>query len=528
MKFHYLCYKMGEIYSYCISLTRSQPSVAVTFNDGGVWFQVPERTAEDVDCQLLAVPISCSCPVCSAEFTTQKQLADHMSRLADDDTCYTCKICDSKFCNSHVLVEHKCLRPVSHVHSHTCLVSGNVSRSVASFRRHCVTHNGEHPYNSDKCPKVFTSKSGVDHYKYCHPLRQNYHCQNCDQEFSDWDKMIEHIEKKHTCSNEMLTCSICSRSWLSGREFLIHYQACHMAKETKNIARHSNVTCSVCYKVFPQPSALSRHLKLHNLLSRHHMCEFCGEVITRRDRVLIHARKHYGNELPESYKKLERLSECQRRYRGSVTHRSFICEYCGREFSKKLNLQLHVRRHTGERPYGCQLCGKAFYTNQQLAIHVRRHTGERPYACGICSKAFTGPTALYVHRKLHDKVKRHLCPHCGKRFFWKSAFIGHVRLHTGERPYHCTICNKAFTLKGKLNLHMKKHAISACSDCGENFGSEAELNAHRDEQCCVTMVSFVEESPSGEKDTCIILVNTDALERNNISIDNSEVVQLVV
>jgi DNA-directed RNA polymerase subunit RPC12/RpoP len=125
-------------------------------------------------------------------------------------------------------------------------------------------------------------------------------------------------------------------------------------------------------------------------------------------------------------------------------------------------------------------------------------------------------------------VKRHLCPHCGKRFFWRSAFIGHIRLHTGERPYRCTICNKAFTLKGKLNLHLKKHAVLACSDCGESFGSEAELNAHRNEQCCVTMVTFVEDGPSGKRDTRIIVVNTEDLEQNNIYIDDAEVVQLVV
>jgi hypothetical protein len=41
-------------------------------------------------------------------------------------------------------------------------------------------------------------------------------------------------------------------------------------------------------------------------------------------------------------------------------------------------------------------------------------------------------------------------------------------------------------------------------------------------------MTYVEEGPFGEKDTRIIVVNTEDLERNNIYIDDSEVVQLVV
>ncbi|XP_021930945.1 zinc finger protein 665-like isoform X2 [Zootermopsis nevadensis] len=489
--------------------------------------KVPERAAKGAVDQLLVMPSSDSCHVCSTEFRNHKHVADDMAKLNDDHTRCACRSCHSEFCNAHSSVERKCPQPASTPHCHTCVVCGKVMQNLASFQQHCTTHSGECHYNCDRCLKTFSFTSSREHPKYCQPLINDYHCQNCDQEFSEWCGMTEHVEKKHASSNEMLTCSICGQSWLSGKEFLLHYQACLTEKQTENTARHRlDTTCSVCHKVFSQPFALRRHLKLHGPLSHCRISSSCGD---HQDQVLV--QQHHKAAFPGNYKELQHSSECKQRYRTSMSRKSFICEYCGREFKKKLNLQLHVRRHTGERPYSCQLCGKAFYTNQQLAIHIRHHTGERPYACSKCPKAFTGPTALYVHRKLHDKVKRYLCPHCGKRFFWRSAFVGHIRLHTGERPYRCSICSKSFTLKGKLNLHLKKHALEdtlACSDCGEKFGSEAELNAHRSEQCSVTLVTFVEEGPSGERDTRIIIVNTEDLKQNNIYIDDDKVVQLVV
>ncbi|KAJ9600049.1 hypothetical protein L9F63_009666 [Diploptera punctata] len=395
----------------------------------------------------------------------------------------------------------------------------NISDTIPSN----ITNRGNHleakvrVYKCKWCAETFNNKRRLKNHKCNQSVQIGYRC-DCNQIFSELDDISLHIQMNHLDAN--LTCTICFQK--VGEDFLYHFYTSHISKENNEA-----VTCPICHIVFSQQPALTRHLKLHNPPSRYHKCEKCGQIIPQRQ-VLEHARQHYGDKLPEKYKKIEQ----EYKYRETVTKRSFICEYCGREFGKKLSLQLHIRRHTGDRPYSCKLCEKAFYTNQQLTIHIRQHTGERPYACGICQKTFTGPTALYVHRKLHNVSKRYICSYCGKRFFWKSAYMGHIRLHTGERPYKCNICNKTFTLKGKLNLHLKKHAsehaILACSDCGENFSSEAELSAHQDEQCCMTMVTFVQEGPSGEKDTKIIVMNSEDLEQNNIYIDNTEVVHLVV
>eukprot|EP00188_Purpureofilum_apyrenoidigerum_P001705 Plantae.Rhodophyta-Purpureofilum_apyrenoidigerum.ctg19652.p1 GENE.Plantae.Rhodophyta-Purpureofilum_apyrenoidigerum.ctg19652~~Plantae.Rhodophyta-Purpureofilum_apyrenoidigerum.ctg19652.p1 ORF type:complete len:281 (+),score=44.73 Plantae.Rhodophyta-Purpureofilum_apyrenoidigerum.ctg19652:255-1097(+) len=56
-------------------------------------------------------------------------------------------------------------------------------------------------------------------------------------------------------------------------------------------------------------------------------------------------------------------------------------ENCGRVFDRKYNMQIHIRKHTGEMPYQCRVegCGVRFKWRSSLVNHNRKHkTGELP------------------------------------------------------------------------------------------------------------------------------------------------------
>ena len=54
----------------------------------------------------------------------------------------------------------------------------------------------------------------------------------------------------------------------------------------------------------------------------------------------------------------------------------------------KLSLHNFVS-FVGERPFTCELCGKGFSQKNSLQVHMSKHTGAKPYKCPLCETKFT-------------------------------------------------------------------------------------------------------------------------------------------
>lgn len=57
-----------------------------------------------------------------------------------------------------------------------------------------------------------------------------------------------------------------------------------------------------------------------------------------------------------------------------------LCIYCGKCYSRKYGLKIHIRTHTGYKPLKCKFCLRPFGDPSNLNKHVRLHAeGDTPY-----------------------------------------------------------------------------------------------------------------------------------------------------
>ncbi|XP_054727434.1 zinc finger protein 519-like [Anastrepha obliqua] len=220
-------------------------------------------------------------------------------------------------------------------------------------------------------------------------------------------------------NDEVDICKTCGKS-ISKRQLSSH--SCNRSIES--------FLCKSCPRTFRHRSTLTQHELIHeNNRERKFACGVCGRKFYTQMARRNHLKTHDPSRKPR-----------------------FHCNDCGQSFLFKGNLLVHQQKHAGQ-TIQCKYCQKRYVRSVDLEVHLRSHTGDTPFKCDKCEKAFTKRSTLRKHLQLHEGIQWK-CEDCGKEYLYEWTLQRHRLEHTGL-PLRCSICGKEFPEMYKIRRHIK-------------------------------------------------------------------------
>ncbi|KAK6187949.1 hypothetical protein SNE40_005865 [Patella caerulea] len=163
------------------------------------------------------------------------------------------------------------------------------------------------------------------------------------------------------------------------------------------------------YHPFLSPYNAPTRMCCNQIPSVHHVIDNRDHCISSYERsftssspgVNRHSPPHMPCNFPlPSDKQGEPLDLLPKSLYTSKSRRGHLCIYCGKLYSRKYGLKIHLRTHTGYKPLKCKVCLRPFGDPSNLNKHVRLHAeGDTPYKCQFCGKVLVRRRDLERHIK---------------------------------------------------------------------------------------------------------------------------------
>ncbi|KAG5896116.1 hypothetical protein JTB14_006904 [Gonioctena quinquepunctata] len=143
-----------------------------------------------------STPGTIKCSVCTAEFSSRKQLKRHVAtkhRECGVIITKLCEICGKEPADILALEEH--MRTHTGEKPFVCSICSNRFRVAGALHKHMVSHSGESLYMCKICGKMYKSPSGYNYHMRRHAGVKPHCCIICGKAFTAKFTMETHVER---------------------------------------------------------------------------------------------------------------------------------------------------------------------------------------------------------------------------------------------------------------------------------------------------------------------------------------------
>ncbi|XP_053613401.1 oocyte zinc finger protein XlCOF6-like [Plodia interpunctella] len=368
---------------------------------------------------------------------------------------------------------------------------GSKNKKKTIRKRKAVKIKLENTYYATCCNRPFDSELAFIKHKitcdrqislqYVPDKKISLSCKKCNKKFKFKKSLQTHYHNEHSKLADAVPCQQCNVRCPTHEILDQHVQNVHEKKE---------FPCEHCGKVFVRHSHVIRHMSQTGCDGNGHTvftCEICQATFSRKDNLQVHLRLQHI--MRENYwckiciYSTKNFSKLVRHWQNThMNPQVFTCDHCGKSTSSRAAISKHLEIH-GEKSHICDVCGYSTFTTEVLRRHVLTHVTEKPYKCHLCGVSYIQLSQLRRHIEKHKGNK---CCHCNKTFPSKLKLLIHIREHEGLDKLVCTfedcsLVKKEFADVKTLHAHLKSHVESRsfeCEVCGKAFHSELTMRRH--------------------------------------------------
>lgn len=225
--------------------------------------------------------------------------------------------------------------------------------------------------------------------------QNSYSCHLCSEVFEDPNPLKLHLARN--CDSLPLDII-----WQRLRSFLLPETIATTTTPTRTAQSPPTTT--------PPPHCPANHTHLHPH-SHHRVSAF-------------HPVNHQAPTTPFNYSDPDHLAASHLETIVSnmgTSKQGHLCIYCGKLYSRKYGLKIHIRTHTGFKPLKCKFCHRPFGDPSNLNKHIRLHLqNQSPTSAVAMGTGTSGAHANFYKCHLCSKImmrKRDLQRHIEMRHF---------------------------------------------------------------------------------------------------------------